>query len=72
MVRKSKCEKIRKEANLGPHNLWKAVRIAHEKSHSSNLEEMQDSSGQKLKSNQEKVVEKVKIEKMSTMERRKF
>ena len=74
-LRKSKCEKIRSEANLGPNNLWKAVKIAQEKSQSTYPEEMQDSFGQKVKSDQEKadafaktfikktadVVEKVKV-----------
>ena len=41
---KSKCEKTPNEANLGPNNLWKAARIAQEKSQSTYPKEMQDSS----------------------------
>jgi len=50
----SKKEKIRNEANLGPNNLWKAVKIAQEKTQASYPDEMQDFNGQKLKTNQEK------------------
>jgi hypothetical protein len=51
---KSKKEKIRNEANLGPNNLWKAVKIVQEKNQASYPNEMQDFDGQKLKTNQEK------------------
>ena len=54
MVHKSKCEKIRNKANLGPNNLWKAVKIAQEKSQSTYPEEMQDPCGQNIKTNQDK------------------
>jgi hypothetical protein len=50
----SKKEKIRNEANLGPNNLWKAVKIAQEITQASYPDEMQDFDGQKLKTNQEK------------------
>ena len=83
----SKKEKIRNEANLGPNNLWKAVKIAQEKTQASYPDEMQDSDGQKLTTNQEKadafaktfakktekVVLEVKIKKTkSTMAKEKF
>jgi hypothetical protein len=44
----SKKEKIRNEANLGPNNLWKAVKIAQEKTQASYPDEMQDFDGQKM------------------------
>jgi hypothetical protein len=50
----SKKEKIRNEANLGPNNLWKAIKIAQEKTQASYPDEMQDIDVQKLKTNQEK------------------
>ena len=50
----SKKEKIRNEANLGPNNLWKAVKIAQEKTQASYPDEMQDFDGLKIKTNQEK------------------
>ncbi len=44
----------RNEANLGPNNLWKAVKIAREKTQASFPDEIQDFNGQKLKTDQEK------------------
>ena len=50
----SKRKKIRNEASLGTNNLWKAVKIAQEKTQAPYPDEMVDLNGQKLKTNQEK------------------